>query len=172
MSLGALDPYEVLGVRRDAGHDEIRTAYRRLARQHHPDFGGNERMMAAINDAWSAVGSSGHRGANDARHADRAARDVTRSSTPIASAVDRRSRAANDAAGPARATVLEFGRYEGAPVTDVAHTDPDYLEWLARAPAGRLYRAEINAALAPRRNASMDAATRQAAGPSQRSWRR
>ena len=31
------DPYEVLGVGRDAGDAEIRRAYRRLARQFHPD---------------------------------------------------------------------------------------------------------------------------------------
>lgn len=31
------DYYQVLGVDRDAGAHEIRRAYRRLARQHHPD---------------------------------------------------------------------------------------------------------------------------------------
>ena len=31
------DPYSVLGVARDASAFEIRRAYRRLARQHHPD---------------------------------------------------------------------------------------------------------------------------------------
>ncbi len=31
------DYYDVLGVERDATDDEIKRAYRRLARQHHPD---------------------------------------------------------------------------------------------------------------------------------------
>jgi molecular chaperone DnaJ len=32
------DYYEVLGVKRDAGEEDIRKAYRRLARKHHPDL--------------------------------------------------------------------------------------------------------------------------------------
>jgi len=34
----AADPYEVLGIPRDATPDAIKQAYRRLARQHHPDL--------------------------------------------------------------------------------------------------------------------------------------
>jgi len=38
MAVGYQDYYDVLGVPRDAGADEIRTAYRKLARTYHPDL--------------------------------------------------------------------------------------------------------------------------------------
>jgi hypothetical protein len=41
--------------------------------------------------------------------------------------------------------VLSFGRYAGWTVGRVARTDPDYLEWLVRTPAGRQYRGPIEA---------------------------
>lgn len=44
--------WEVLDVVRDACQDEIRTAYRRLASEHHPDkAGGSAERMAEINEA-------------------------------------------------------------------------------------------------------------------------
>ena len=48
---GQVDYYAVLGVARNASAAEIRRAYRRVARRHHPDLnrdpGGAERVAAA-----------------------------------------------------------------------------------------------------------------------------
>ena len=42
MALSYMDYYEVLGVSRDADQDAIRRAYRKLARQYHPDLNSDE----------------------------------------------------------------------------------------------------------------------------------
>ncbi len=43
--------------------------------------------------------------------------------------------------------VVDFGRYAGHSIAELAETDPDYLHWLARHPSGNRYRAEISRAL-------------------------
>jgi uncharacterized protein (DUF3820 family) len=48
-------------------------------------------------------------------------------------------------------TVLDFGRYEGWTIDQLARRDPDYLLWLARTSIGRPLQAEIETALANRR---------------------
>ena len=60
--------YERLGVRPNASETEIRAAYRRLARRHHPDAQGGRPSpeMAAINEAWSVLSDPGRRAMYDA----------------------------------------------------------------------------------------------------------
>lgn len=70
--------YEVLGVDRDASHEEIRSAFRRQARLHHPDAEGAtpapggplpgdiHHHMVAITEAWETLGDPQRRAAYDA----------------------------------------------------------------------------------------------------------
>lgn len=46
-----LDPWQVLGVPRDADLGTIRAAFNRLAAMHHPDHGGSNAKMAELNRA-------------------------------------------------------------------------------------------------------------------------
>lgn len=45
--------WEVLGVPRNASQDQIRDRFRQLAREHHPDHGGQNDEMTKLNDAYS-----------------------------------------------------------------------------------------------------------------------
>jgi hypothetical protein len=47
-------------------------------------------------------------------------------------------------------SVLDFGRYAGWSLGQIAIADPVYLEWLARTPIGRSFNREIHALLATR----------------------
>ena len=53
------DPYAVLGVSRNATEDEIKTAYRRLAKRYHPDLNPGDPTAAAkmneINEAYEQI---------------------------------------------------------------------------------------------------------------------
>ena len=87
------DPYKVLGVRPDATDDEVKAAYRELAKKYHPDnYGDNplsdlaQEKMQEINEAYDAIirmrrqggsagstayGNAGYTGQNgDSRYAD------------------------------------------------------------------------------------------------------
>ncbi len=72
---GDLDCYAVLGVRPTASDREIRAAYLRRARAHHPDRQAgadattrrrSEARMQQVNRAWAVLGDPGRRAAYDA----------------------------------------------------------------------------------------------------------
>lgn len=47
--------YDVLGVKPTCSPDEIQAAYRKLAKQYHPDLGGDETMFHKISEAYDAL---------------------------------------------------------------------------------------------------------------------
>jgi curved DNA-binding protein CbpA len=168
------DPYEVLQVRPGADAEVVRAAYRVLARKYHPDHGGDATQMVALNDAWDVLGDPVRRAAHDASRAEeRLPREPASRNWPSAAATS----AASDvpAAGPTQSqsgtagatdtnrsgpppghpsgTVLDFGRYAGWSLGEIARYDLDYLEWLQRATFGRRLRAEIELLVRQRRGA-------------------
>jgi molecular chaperone DnaJ len=49
------DLYEVLGLRPDAAAEEIKRAYRRKAREHHPDAGGDAERFKEVTHAYEVL---------------------------------------------------------------------------------------------------------------------
>jgi len=83
---GQLDHYAVLGVQRDASAPDIRRAYRRAARRHHPDLnrdpGGSERFAAAAR-AYEVLSDPAARACYDERSLPRPVR-IRRPPSPVA----------------------------------------------------------------------------------------
>jgi DnaJ domain len=63
--VGERSHYEVLGVSFGATTEEVRAAYRRAARDHHPDAGGDPARMTDLNAAWHVLGDPVRRAAYD-----------------------------------------------------------------------------------------------------------
>src|SRR2546423_14763856 len=59
MAIEYKDYYKILGVSKTASEDEIRKAFRKLARQYHPDVAGNkpgaEDKFKEINEAYEVL---------------------------------------------------------------------------------------------------------------------
>lgn len=82
------NPYEVLGIQPNATDDEVKAAYRELAKKYHPDNYSNnplsdlaEEKMQEINEAYDAIirmrrqggptdGASGYSGGGSSRYTD------------------------------------------------------------------------------------------------------
>lgn len=145
------DWYEVLQVDPKAEQEVVRAAYRVLARKYHPDHGGDPARMIALNDAWDVLGDPARRAAYDATRAASPPRpfssawaQAASSSRPEAPAQPARDPThAGPPPGRPSGTVLNFGRYSGWSLGEIARTDIVYLEWLLRSSIGRNVRSEI-----------------------------
>ena len=125
------DLYAILGVEPSADAWTIRGAYRTLARRCHPDAGGDQATMIQLNEAWHVLSDPIRRAYYDAGRTAAAVLPtptVTRDGT----------------------SVLDFGRFNGWSLKEIANEDEDYLDWFGRTPAGRPYQAEIKRVLADR----------------------
>lgn len=49
------DPYKILNVNKNASGKDIKSAYRKLASEKHPDKGGNTEEFAEINEDYSIL---------------------------------------------------------------------------------------------------------------------
>ena len=146
------DAYTVLQVDPRALPEVIVAAYRALARLHHPDMSPSPeaaRRMAELNQAFAAVRTPDRRRAYDQLRAGNSVGSFSETSNGHAgAAASPPSPAATPAAAPHDRRIddvpsIDFGRYQGWSLRDIARQDPDYLRWLSRHSSGTRYRRQI-----------------------------
>jgi hypothetical protein len=110
--------------------------------------------MAELNDAYALIRTPEARAIYDQQH-HHAAIHVQPAAEPVATGPIQAAVAAAVASAPGKAYsdakpagVIDFGRYEGWSITDLARRDPDYLRWLRRHSSGIRYRSQIDAIFA------------------------
>ena len=130
------DPYAVLQVVPSCEPEVVHAAFRALALKYHPDRDPSkraERKMAELNRAYDLLRDPQARERYDRSHR------VTISGVSVTAGrggvAPMRSREAG--------SVLNFGRYSGWGLRDLARQDPEYLLWLSRHSSGIRYRTEI-----------------------------
>lgn len=137
------DAYEVLNVRRDAHEVVIKAAYRALAALYHPDLDmspGAARRMMELNRAYAEVRTADGRAVYDRVGPPASAATVQQ---PAAQPSSRFRTPPPGGRTTTASALIDFGRYEGWTIADLARQDPDYLRWLSRHSSGIRYRREI-----------------------------
>ncbi len=154
------DAYKTLQVDPEADQEVVQAAFRRLAQKWHPDVAGGPdaaARMTAINRAWEILRDPDRRAIYDLARGERAG---AAPATPGPSASSpspgplradpglRRppgpAASATPPPGQPSGSVLNFGRYDGWSLGEIARTDIEFIEWLDRTPIGRPYRQEID----------------------------
>jgi curved DNA-binding protein CbpA len=144
--LGTRDPYLILQVHPSAVPEVVEAAYRALALLHHPDRNADPRaaaVMADLNWAYQTLRDPASRAAYDR------ARVPIAIERPSPSLMERMRSSASSERDPdsPSATVVDFGRYAGMTLGQLARSDPAYLEWLRRHTSGLRFRQQIDEVL-------------------------
>lgn len=137
------DAYEVLQVHPKADQLIIQAAYRILAAKYHPDRDSSPlatRRMMELNAAYAAVRTRDLREVYDKQR-------QQQQSVVQAAIVPPYAPAGRSAQSDAPDTI-DFGRYAGWSIDQLARHDPEYLRWLSRHSSGIRFRRRIEAALA------------------------
>ena len=60
------DYYKTLGINQDASNDDVKRAFKKIAKEQHPDRGGNEAIFKEANEAYDTLKDTGKRQEYDA----------------------------------------------------------------------------------------------------------
>ena len=145
------DVYRVLQVDPEAHEVVLKAAYRALAALYHPDRDGSAlatHRMAELNDAYAKVRTRDRREGYDRLRLMRGGDQSQASSVVMAGTSAQTTPANGRSGGNPGADTLDFGRYAGWSIQQLAAHDPDYLVWLSRHSSGIRYRRTIEELLA------------------------
>jgi DnaJ-class molecular chaperone len=145
------DHYKTLQVDPGADPEVIKAAYRALARKLHPDddfTGIEEYHLKELTRAFNILRDPAERKAYDLRRAYLRMRPLGPGTEEAPEEVEltqhlaERMQAHMDGE-EADERRLDFGRYAGQTLREIARQNPDYLRWLARHSSGIRFRATI-----------------------------
>ena len=152
------DYYKVLQIDTEADGDVIDAAYGVLAARFHPESdltGVHEIRLAELTRAHAVLSDPGRRRTYDIERSMGFGLPDFEEAVPVSvdapelveshagRGLGARLTTANGGGPPPGSTVLDFGRYAGMTIREIAGQDVDYLRWLTRHSSGIRFRGEI-----------------------------